>query len=598
MSKYYFYALQPEPSAYLQGLGAMFATAERQVEYADLSHLEDDFQKADGLVFACAAGIVLRKLAPLLQSKDRDPAVILVDWQSGSFIPLLSGHLGGANALAKELAAIAEGRALLTTATDQRQLPAVDDWARELGATLTPLSGILPIAKAQLATGRVQLYSDAPRSALPSGYTLGVAPYEAWRGTDWPDACPSPEGPWLWLSERPFPGLGLQPTLWLIPKTLVLGAGCRKDYPVERFARGVAAFLAELGVDPRALAILSSHERKAEEMALIAFAKAHALPFYTHSAEELKALCAGHPEWTTSDFVEAQVGTPAVAQPAAAAHGAGELLAEERGEGMTLALFRRGPELSAEARRGEIIVCGYGPGAYALMTREAQQAFAEADLIATYKLYAEELKQYWPTKRYLTTVMTEEKKRCELAIEAALAGEKVVLASNGDAGVYGMASLVLELLEKGGHLDLPWRVIPGVTAATAAAARLGAPLSHDFALISLSDRLTPWPLIQKRLRLAAEADLVICLYNPRSKGRPHFLQAALELVQATRPEPLVIGLARHIGRPEESLWTGTLADFEPERVDMHSLVIIGNSQTYLAHGRMITPRGYKVTEED
>lgn len=202
-------------------------------------------------------------------------------------------------------------------------------------------------------------------------------------------------------------------------------------------------------------------------------------------------------------------------------------------------------------------------------------------------------------KMVASSGMRRETERCRWAVDLACGGLSVCLVSGGDAGIYGMAGLCMEMLEQEGLLqDLDCEVLPGVPALAAAAALLGAPLAHDFAVISLSDLLTPWTKIARRLDLAAAADFVLVLYNPRSKGRARHLNRALEMVSRHRPPGTPAGLVRNAFRPGQEVFAGTLETLPVDRVDMLSILFIGNSQTRLARGRLITPRGYPVGRVD
>lgn len=234
-------------------------------------------------------------------------------------------------------------------------------------------------------------------------------------------------------------------------------------------------------------------------------------------------------------------------------------------------------------------VIGLGPGGGDDLTLRAQKALAAADIIAGYHTYTDLLRDQFPNKEYLTTGMTGEVKRCQEALARAQKGQVVAMVSSGDAGIYGMAGLVLELAA---GLDLDIQVIPGVTAASAGAALLGAPLMHDFVVISLSDRLTPWPLIERRLRAAGESDLIAVLYNPRSKGRPDHLAKAKQILLESKAGGTPVGIVRNIGRGGEQVSLTTLAALDDAAVDMFTTVFIGNSQTFIEDGKLITPRGY------
>ena len=238
----------------------------------------------------------------------------------------------------------------------------------------------------------------------------------------------------------------------------------------------------------------------------------------------------------------------------------------------------------------KVYVVGIGPGAYEKMTIQAANALRECDTIVGYTVYVDLVKEHFADKEFLTTPMRKEVERCELAFEEAAKGKTVAIICSGDAGVYGMSGLMLEIGSR--YPEIPVEIVAGVTAAIGGAAVLGAPLIHDFALISLSDLLTPWEKIEKRLLCAAEADFVICLYNPSSKKRHDYLQKACDLVMKYQPESIVCGVVENIGREGENARLYTLKELRDTKVDMFTTVFIGNSQTKIVDGHMVTPRGY------
>ena len=237
-----------------------------------------------------------------------------------------------------------------------------------------------------------------------------------------------------------------------------------------------------------------------------------------------------------------------------------------------------------------VYVVGIGPGAYEKMTIEAAEVLRNSDVIIGYTVYVDLVRDHFPGKEFLTTPMKKEVDRCRMAFEEAEKGKKVAMICSGDAGVYGMAGLMYEIGREFPSCEV--QVIPGVTAATGGAAVLGAPLIHDFALISLSDLLTPWEKIEKRLRLAAEADFAICLYNPSSKKRADYLRKACEIMLEAKGEDTVCGIVSNIGRDGESCQILTLEALKEKETDMFTTVFIGNSQTREIDGKMVTPRGY------
>ena len=240
----------------------------------------------------------------------------------------------------------------------------------------------------------------------------------------------------------------------------------------------------------------------------------------------------------------------------------------------------------------KIYVVGIGPGSYENMTQRAQEALRDCDVIVGYTVYIDLVKEHFPDKEMLTTPMRREVERCRLAFEQAKEGKTVAMICSGDAGVYGMTGVMEELRAEYPGVEL--ETVPGISAVISGAAILGAPLMHDFAVISLSDLLTPWEKIEKRLDCAAAADFVICLYNPSSHKRKDYLKRACEIVARHAAPETVCGIARNIGREGEGCTVLTLAELHDTQVDMFSTVFIGNSQTKNIGGRMVTPRGYTI----
>lgn len=240
----------------------------------------------------------------------------------------------------------------------------------------------------------------------------------------------------------------------------------------------------------------------------------------------------------------------------------------------------------------KLYVIGIGPGAYEQMTGKAIKAMNDSDVIIGYTVYVDLVKEYFSGKEFMTTPMKKEVDRCVLAFEEARKGRNVSMICSGDAGVYGMAGLMYEVGVDYPEVEL--EIIPGVTAATGGAAVLGAPLIHDFCLISLSDLLTPWEKIEARLLGASQADFVICLYNPSSIKRHDYLQKACDLMMRYKSPETVCGIVSNIAREGETSRVMTLKELRDTKVDMFTTVFIGNSQTKEINGKMVTPRGYRM----
>ena len=238
---------------------------------------------------------------------------------------------------------------------------------------------------------------------------------------------------------------------------------------------------------------------------------------------------------------------------------------------------------------GKLYVIGIGPGGLEHMTLRAKDAIEESNIIIGYNKYIDMIKPIVEDKELFSTGMRGEESRCRKALELSKENNIVALISTGDSGIYGMAGLILQMKE-----DENVEIIPGVTASSAAGSVVGAPLMHDNCNISLSDLMTPYDLIKKRVRNAADADMIISLYNPRSKGRPHYLRDAIEIIKEYRELNTPVAVVRHALREGQEYKLFTLENFDEEVVDMFSIVIVGNSQSLIKEGKFITPRGYNV----
>lgn len=536
------------------------------------------FADSDALVFIGATGIAVRAIAPHVRDKFSDPAVVSVD-EAGQFaVPMLSGHVGGANDLAREVAAAIGARAVVSTATDVNGLFAVDEWARKQGLALVERQIAKEVSACLLDGGTVGFASDiAVEGALPSGVEEGPHELGIKVGLDTAD-CPFAH------------------TLHLVPRVVTVGVGCKRGTDaaaLEAFVRGA---LANAHVSPAAVARVASIDVKRDEEAVLALARALGCEPVFYSAEQLAAV---EGIFASSDFVRAAVGVDNVCERAAVAGGARLIGGKEAHEGMTVALgqdetsvrFDGGADGAAQTADDRVLlVVGIGPGGGSDLTRRAYEALESCDVIVGYTVYTDLLEKEFPDKEMLTTPMRREVERCKIALEHAQAGERVAMVCSGDPGVYGMAGLCYELAGEYPSVDI--EVIPGISAAFGGAAVLGAPLMHDFAVISLSDLMTPWEKIAKRLELAAEADFVICLYNPSSKKRADYLQRACDILLRHKPASTVCGTVRNIGREGEESHVLTLGELRNTNVDMFTTVYIGNEQTMQLGGSMVTPRGY------
>lgn len=240
---------------------------------------------------------------------------------------------------------------------------------------------------------------------------------------------------------------------------------------------------------------------------------------------------------------------------------------------------------------GKIFVVGFGAGDKQNMTFEAYKALETSEVVVGYTKYVELMRKIFPEKRYVATGMKKEVDRCRIALDYAMMGKRVAFISSGDSGIYGMAGIMLEVAK---NTSIEVEIVSGVTALSSCASILGAPVMHDFAVISLSDLMTPTDLIYKRVECVAMGDFVICLYNPKSKKRVDYIAKTADIIMLYRNEETPVGIVRNAHREDQSHEIITLKELKNADVDMFSTVIIGNSQTYVSNGKMITPRGYKL----
>ena len=545
-------------------------------------HLRDLFARGEGIVGFCAAAVLIRCLAPLLTDKRSEPPVIAVGEDGAHVVPLLGGHRGG-NRLAAEIAELLQGRAALTTAGDARFAVALDDpppgWCLVDADRVKPLTAALLAGESVALEGEADWLADA---ALPLDTSadwrivLGVE-----RGTDSPTR------------------------LRLAPRHLTVGVGCERDCPPSELIALVRDCLAEADLLAEAVACIASIDLKMDEPALAALAAEFEVPSRYFDAARLERET---PRLATpSEVVFREVGCHGVAEGAAlaAAGSDGRLrLAKRKSRRATCAIAEAAEivEPAAVGRaRGHLAVIGLGPGTPSMRIQAVSERLHDLEDLVGYGLYLDQIDDGGRAERHVFA-LGEEEKRVRHALELAAQGRRVGLICSGDAGIYAMASLVYEALD-GDEDDLARRVavevLPGITAMQAAAARLGAPLGHDFCAISLSDLLTPWTAIERRLRAAAAGDFVTALYNPRSRGRPEHLATAFALFAAERPPETPVAFARNLGRPGEAVTVCRLDEARPEQADMLTLVLIGASTTRQLRldGRpaVYTPRGYRLS---
>ncbi|WP_327595534.1 precorrin-3B C(17)-methyltransferase [Streptomyces chartreusis] len=517
------------------------------------------FAECEQLVCFLATGAVVRLIAPLLGDKTADPGVVCVD-EGGRFaVSLVGGHGGGANELAREVGELLGAEPVVTTATDAVGVPGLDTLGLPVEGDVAGVSRALLDGEPVALRAEVAWPLPPLRAGAEGAYTIRVT-----------DRLVEP-------GER---------EVVLRPPSLVVGVGASRGAPADEVLGLVESALRDAGLSPASLTELATVDAKADEPGIVEAAERLGVPLVTRSADELAVVEVPNP----SDAPLAAVGTPSVAE-AAALVGGGELLVpkrkSERADGRpamaTCAVVRR-------PGRGRLSVVGLGPGARDLLTPRAKAELRRASVLVGLDQYVDQIRDLLrPGTRILESGLGAEEERARTAVEEARKGQAVTLIGSGDAGVYAMASPALA--EASDDIDVIG--VPGVTAALAAAAILGAPLGHDHVSISLSDLHTPWEVIERRVRAAAEADIVVTFYNPRSRGRDWQLPKALAILAEHRTPTTPVGVVRNASRPDESSRLTTLGSLDPATVDMMTVVTVGNTATRDIAGRMVTPRGYR-----
>ena len=550
---------------------ALQGRVEADVAYAELSaHLRELYARGTPIVALCAAGIVIRCVAPLLANKGVEPPVLAVAEDGSAVVPLLGG-LAGVNVMAREIAAALEVAPAITTSGELRFGTCV----------LNPPEGY---ALASLTQGK-RFVSDM--LAGESTRIEGDAP--------WLDDAQLPRASEARLAIRVTPKAwdGGADELIIHPRSVVAAVSASG----ERIAEAVLAALQAHELAPLSLAALLAPLDRMGDGALIGAASALGVPLrFVEANGGNGVLRAAYPAHTITEAARRLLET-AMRVPYAT-------LQDDANADMALALSRMpiDPNTLGQAR-GSLTVIGLGPGSAELMVPAARTALTEATDILGYETYVKMAGPFRADQQLHCTDNREEMQRARHAFELASAGHAVVVVSSGDPGVFAMAAAVLEALDTSD--DVRWgavelNIVPGVSAAMATAAQAGAPLGHDFCMLSLSDNLKPWSIIETRLRHAAQADLVIAFYNPISRARPWQLDKALDIVREYRAPATKVVLGRDIGRPGSSLRTTTLGELRSADVDMRTMVILGSSTTRgFARGAqgewVYTPRWYPQT---
>ena len=566
------------PEALVHGLAHRVEDADVAFD-ATMDHVATLFAAGVPVIGVCASGILIRAVAPLLADKRTEPPVLAVTEDGSAVVPLLGGHRG-ANAMARHCAAMTGGHAVVTTLGDSRAGRALDELPR--GWRLADESRLASVMAALIAGEAAHLVVEAGDASWlqETGIRSAAAGRLSVCVTDRADASAD---------------------LVMHPPVLALGAGCERGCDAEELIDLVVDTLAQANLAPGAVACVVSLELKSDEPAMLALAERLDVPFVVFTPERLEEEL---PRLRNpSRVVFAATGCHGVAEGAAlaAAGNGGDLVVPKtRSKRATCAIARAPGSIDAGCtgiRPGHLAIVGLGPGPARLRTPEASRAIAGATDIVGYGGYLDLVPSLVRGKACHAFGLGEETERCRTALDLAAGGKKVALVSSGDPGIYAMASLVHELLDGSQR----WRgtgvsVVPGISAVQLAAAEAGAPIGHDFCAISLSDLLTPRETILRRVRAAAEGDMVVAFYNPVSERRRELLGAARDILLEHRKADTPVVIGRLLGRKGGSTRHTTLVALKAGDADMLSLVLVGSSRTrrYRHRGRdmVYTPRGY------
>ncbi len=573
-----------------------FTAGQMPDEYIFLAPAKKVVQKAFAqcryLVLIMAVGAAVRLLASELKGKHEDPGVVVID-DGGTFaVSLLSGHLGGANQMTRKVAAFLGAQPVITTASEVSGTIAIDLLGKEFGWQIEDGDSLTQVA-ASLVNGEcVGIYQDAGEtdwwhedSPLPSNIRVFTS-IEAFMEFHCQAALIITD---RILDERPQPLPGGAVTYR--PKSLVVGIGCNRNTEAMAIEEAVKRVFREHRLSIRSIRNIATIDMKKNETGLLEFARKYHLPIDYFNKETLSSVeFPSEPSATTLKHV----GTPAVCEPAAILSSGNPSLVVPKlsfDQAVSVAVARVYFDSHKPAKRGRLFLVGLGPGAPEHMTFRAQEALKASDMVVGYKNYIKLAEPFIAAKEVRSTGMTEEIQRAEIAIESAQQGKTVSVVCGGDSGIYGMAGLVGELLhERGTTVDV--EVVPGVPAMVASAALLGAPVTADSVSISLSDYLVPWNKIRQRLEVAAQADFVIVLYNPKSKKRQHQLAEARGIILQHRSPVTPVGIVTNACREGQRAVITNLQHLLDHEIDMNTTLIIGNSTTFTFYNWMVTPRGY------
>lgn len=543
---------------------------------------EKNWKKFDAHIFVGAAGIAVRSIASCLTGKSTDPAVVSCSDTGSHVISLVSGHIGGANRLARKIARITGGQACVSTATDSHGLIGIDEAAMLEQARILNPEAIKTINSALLNkekiafTGKKEIFEKYLKNSSAVFLTENTE--------NLPCVC--------WDTEHC--DFSKKNTLYIQSKAFVLGIGCKKDIDFGLLEKSFLSFLKENSLTPEHIAKLTSCTVKKEEKALLRLAEAYHIPLEFYSQEELNQAEVPNP----SEKAEREIGARSVAE-ASALLGAGypnvlrPYREKTRFENAVTFSLARLPHRQDCGRRGLMSVVGLGSGSRRHITPEVLDIIKNCDVIAGYTPYVDFIRSLAEDKPIIQNGMMGEMARCEKAMSEAQKGRHVCMVCSGDPGILAMAGLLLELRKNTPEFcDIDINIYAGITSANIAAASLGAPLQNGFCLVSLSDLLVPTDEVRQNLKAVCQSALPIALYNPAGKKRRDLLFEAMDIFRQARGENTLCAYVKNAGRDNEEKWVGTIKDFPFNDVDMSTLLIIGGERTQFDGTYLYEARGY------
>ena len=557
----------------------------RQAKPADF--LKNYWQKNNKLIFIGSIGVVVRLISPFVRSKEDDPAVLVMDSKAKNVVSLLGGHKSGGDLFARELASDLNALAIFTADSFSEKRISLDcfgeGWGWKRGGNESDWRKLM-ISQSRGEKNNVVQFKGS----------------KLWQNLE---ACSNYS--FLEEKEKIFSEnidlyIGKEETnkcSWH-PPSIIIGIGCVRNTEEKMIERAISESLLKNGLSILSVSGIATIDQKNDEIGILNISKKNEWPIYFFSSIELSKVKVPNP----SNIVMSEMGTASVAEAAAilsVAEG-GRLIQEKKiyhsskdeFGGVTIALLE--VEKPFAPHRGELHLVGSGPGELEMLTFDSRRALTRCVAwlgYTPYLNYLDSIRRHDQVR--IDSELTFEKDRCQQALDLAKEGARVALISSGDSGIYGMAGLALQLWLNESHRSRPlFQVHPGISSFQMAAAKLGAPFMNDFCSISLSDLLTPWQQIEKRIKSAAKGDFVTAIFNPKSIKRDWQLKKAVDLLLEFRKPSTPVAIARQLGRLEENIEIYTLESLPLNKVDMLTIVVIGNSQSMVENNKFLTPRGY------